>query len=228
MLGLFTDYDGTLVPPELVYGGEPDVEVLDALRELAKYVKLAIVTTKDCEFVERRIPFAHGYGCINGIEVKAGGYVAEANDVRGGLEELASSIGGRVYRKFTSSGKLAGITVDWRDAGSPPAGLREFLARAESVGFRVVRYKQHPFVDVYASSRDKGDAVRLLKALLGVSYVVYLGDSENDLPAWRLADVKILVRHNYNNHLGEGLIPIPQRELANYLREVAKNAAAGI
>ncbi|MFP3251666.1 MAG: hypothetical protein RXO32_08085 [Thermoproteus sp.] len=37
--------------------------------------------------------------------------------------------------------------------------------------------------------------MRLLKALLGVGHVAYMGDSENDLPAWREADVKILARH---------------------------------
>ncbi|MFN3805508.1 MAG: hydrolase, partial [Pyrobaculum sp.] len=127
--------------------------------------------------------------------------------------------------------KLAGVTVDWRDVGSPPAGLEEALARAESMGFVVVRYRRHPFADIYASRRDKGDAVRLLKALLGVTHVVYLGDSENDLPAWRLADVKILVRHKYNAHLREG-IPVRQEELHKYLREVLQavksHAAAGI
>jgi len=39
--------------------------------------------------------------------------------------------------------------------------------------------------------------VRLLKAFLGVGHVAYMGDSENDLPAWREADVKILARHGY-------------------------------
>lgn len=232
MLGVFTDYDGTLVPPELVYGEGPGEELSDVLKELSKYVKLAIVTTKDCDFIKSRVPYAHGYGCINGVEVIAGGYVAEADDIREGLRDLASSLSGRVYEKYTHSGRLAGVTVDWRDVGSPPAWLEEALAKAESMGLKVVRYRRHPFVDIYASSRDKGDAVRLLKALLGVTYVVYMGDSENDMPAWRLADVKILVRHEYNAHLREGLISIPQGELVNYLREVLQavksHAAAGI
>jgi hypothetical protein len=71
---------------------------------------------------------------------------------------------------------------------------------------------------------DKGEAVRLLKALLGVRHVVYMGDSENDLPAWREADVKLLIRHSLNHSLHvPGTIPIKYEDLPHYLEEVIHN-----
>jgi hypothetical protein len=71
---------------------------------------------------------------------------------------------------------------------------------------------------------DKGDAVRLLKALLGVGHVAYMGDSENDPPAWREADVKILARHGLNRglHVPEAM-PMRHEDLP-HLEEMMKNS----
>ena len=90
----------------------------------------------------------------------------------------------------------------------------------------MLRYPRHPFVDIYGAEVDKGEAVRLLKALLGVKHVVYMGDSENDIPAWREADVKILVRHGLNSGFRfDGAIPVSYEELPTYLSQVAENIA---
>ena len=66
--------------------------------------------------------------------------------------------------------------------------------------------------------------MRLLKALLGVGHVAYTGDSENDLPAWRKADVKILARHGLNRglHVPEAM-PMRYEDLPHYLEEMMKN-----
>lgn len=224
-MGVFADYDGTLVPPEAARSARgPPEEVDAALRGLARYVKLAVVTSKSCSFIKPRVPYAHGFACINGAEVVAGGYVAVAEDISRELERLLPlfrRLDAYVEEKWTATGVLAGVTIDWREGGVPPSGLEEVLREAESRGLYVLRYARHPFVDVYASRRDKGDAVRVLKGLLGVEHVVYLGDSENDVPAWSLADVKILVKHRYNSHLAsKDLIPIPIQDLPHYLQEV--------
>jgi len=67
--------------------------------------------------------------------------------------------------------------------------------------------------------------VRLLKALLGVGHVAYMGDGENDLPAWREADVKILARHGLNRglHVPEAM-PMRYEDLPHYLEEMMKNS----
>jgi len=226
-IALFTDLDGTLTPPERGRGELPR-EVDEALQELAKLIPVAIVTTKECSLAAARVPYAAAYACINGAEVKAGGYVAVAEDLNpetlAHVAKAAERLDAYVEVKRTTFGSLAGLTIDWRGVGRPPAGLDAVVAEAERRGLTVLKYGGHPFVDIYATRRDKGDAVRLLKAFLGVSHVVYMGDSENDIPAWKAADIKIVVRHRYNAHLSaEGAIPIPQEELPNYLRQVANN-----
>jgi HAD superfamily hydrolase (TIGR01484 family) len=223
-----TDYDGTFTDPDSP--DEPLTEALNALRDLAEVVPVAVVTTKECAYVEGKVPFAKAYACVNGIELKAGGYVAVAEDLRSwALEAMRArleALGAQLKR--TSRGELAGAAIDWRRRPGPPEGLAEVLAEAERLGLSVVKYSGHPFVDIYASKKNKGDAVRALRALLGVNYVVYIGDSENDVPAWLAADVRIVVRHKYNKALDlEGLVPIPQEGLAAYLREVVKGLRAG-
>lgn len=230
-IALFADFDGTLVPPEMVRR-DPSLPLeLDlALRELSHKIPLAIVTTKECKFVQPLVPYAKAYACINGIEVRAAGYVAVAEELKSAeLERLLASakrLDAIVEAKRTWDGRLAGITVDWRERGDPPEGLEEVLAEAERLGLKTLRYARHPLVDIYGADKNKGDAVRLLKALLGVDYAVYIGDSENDLPAWAEADVRIIVRHSLNKDLVvEGAVPVAYEELPRYIRRVLSNMA---
>lgn len=209
-------------------GGRLPWELDAALRELAAAVPVAVVTSKDCRFAAERVPYAAAYACITGIEVRAGGYVAVAEDLRaealGRVLERAVGLDAFVEAKRTGDGRLAGVTVDWRESGVRPAGLDDVLAEAERAGLMVLRYSGHPFADIYASWRNKGDAVRLLKALLGVSHVAYMGDSENDLPAWREADVRIVVRHRLNKGLEvAGAVAGPYDDLPAHLRQLLCN-----
>jgi HAD superfamily hydrolase (TIGR01484 family) len=228
-IALFTDLDGTLIPPELVRSRSEVPPPLDAaLKRLAELVPVAVVTTKDCDFAARAVPYATAYACINGIEVRAGRYVAVARGLNtAAVEEVykaASGLEAYVEAKRTWNGELAGVTVDWRGRDTPPRGLEEVLQLAQRLGLKILRYSRHPFADIYGADVDKGEAVRLLKALLGVRHVVYMGDSENDLPAWREADVKLLIRHSLSHSLRvPGTIPIKYEDLPNYLEEVIHN-----
>jgi hydroxymethylpyrimidine pyrophosphatase-like HAD family hydrolase len=228
-IALFTDLDGTLIPPELVRPRPQVPPQLDqTLRRLAELIPVAVVTTKDCEFASRAVPYAAAYACINGIEVRAGEYVAVARDVKFETVEeayrAALGLDAYVEPKRVWGGRLAGFTVDWRERGTPPRGLEDVLQLAGRLGLKVLRYARRPLADVYGAGADKGSAVRLLKAFLGVRYIVYVGDSENDLPAWREADVKILVRHSLNCDLRvDGAIPVSYQELPVYLAQVAEN-----
>jgi len=230
-IALFTDLDGTLIPPEFVrLRPEVPPPLGEVLRRLAGLIPVAVVTTKDCDFASRVVPFAAAYACINGVEVRAGRYVAVVRDVRfEAMEEVykaALGLDAYVEAKRMWGGRVAGVTVDWRGRGAPPRGLEEVVQLAGQLGLKVLKYSRHPLVDIYGAEVDKGEAVRLLKALLGVKHVVYMGDSENDIPAWREADVKILIRHGLNSQFYvNGAVPIRFEELPGYLEEVVSNIA---
>ena len=61
----------------------------------------------------------------------------------------------------------------------------------------VQTYSDHPFIDIYSTRLDKGQAIDAIFHLLNLSKeqkVLYLGDSENDNSAFRKADLSIGIR----------------------------------
>lgn len=110
-----------------------------------------------------------------------------------------------VERKFTLDGYLAGITFDWRNqydwskySNSVPAYLREVLSRPPyclSPPLNLQSYSSHPFVDVYTAECDKGMGfdciVEELHYAKTMGNILYLGDSENDNPAFMKADISV-------------------------------------
>jgi hypothetical protein len=58
-------------------------------------------------------------------------------------------------------------------------------------------YASHPFLDIYGAECDKGIAFDNVLSQLdkkGRTNIVYLGDSENDNPAFRKSDISIGIR----------------------------------
>lgn len=126
------------------------------------------------------------------------------------LNHLAEDVASRfpeidIERKYTLDGSLAGVTFDWRSqkdwtkySFSLPAYIKEDMLLHEPYRFfHLQTYKSHPFVDVYAAECNKGvgfDCIveeLLLRYPQGVGDILYLGDSENDNPAFRKASLSV-------------------------------------
>ena len=115
-----------------------------------------------------------------------------------------------IDRKYISNNQiLAGITIDWRHLQdwesfkktSEPL-LKKAIEKQQKLSFNgntlyTQTYATHPFIDVYAVKCDKGMAFDNIAS--EISYVkgkghkitMYLGDSENDNPAFKKSDVSI-------------------------------------
>jgi len=109
--------------------------------------------------------------------------------------------------KHTTNGMLAGLTVDWRhlsDWSYLGEAMRHYIARTTTTlrkapvpaDVYVQEYSTHPFLDIYCTECNKGQAFDIVVSELahvGVesSGVLYLGDSENDNPAFRKAGISI-------------------------------------
>lgn len=114
-----------------------------------------------------------------------------------------------VERKFiTNNDTLAGITIDWRQLRdwksfkkiSEPL-LKKTITKQRKLSFNsntlyTQTYTTHPFIDVYAVKCNKGMAFdhvtsEIPQAKHKRHKVLYLGDSENDNPAFRRADISV-------------------------------------
>jgi HAD superfamily hydrolase (TIGR01484 family) len=136
------------------------------------------------------------------------------------LSQLAEDIASlfdkvSIEHKFTIYNKiLAGITVDWRNVDdweffkikSEQELMMTITEKQRKLGrqdrpdrIHIQTYATHPFIDIYAAKCDKGIAYESILSQISHGErnghgIIYLGDSENDNPAFRKADVSIGVR----------------------------------
>jgi HAD superfamily hydrolase (TIGR01484 family) len=115
-----------------------------------------------------------------------------------------------IERKFTLDGFLAGVTFDWRNqkddwtkySALVPNHVRKLLFSSSSSSssyppptLNLQVYASHPFVDVYAVECDKGMGfdciVKVLSYHSTMGSILYLGDSENDNPAFGKAGISV-------------------------------------
>lgn len=110
-----------------------------------------------------------------------------------------------VEKKRTWDGLIAGITVDWReneDWDKPRKAIETYVQKLassrkkSSQPLHIKTYSSHPFIDVYATKCDKGGGFKDVLAEIerDEGQILYLGDSENDNPAFGLADISIGIK----------------------------------
>ncbi|MEM3830748.1 MAG: hypothetical protein QXS89_00890 [Sulfolobales archaeon] len=213
VIGFFFDFDGTLAPldrrREDLRVSEDNVKMLEILRE--KGFRTAVISSKDCGFLRSKIPVnLDGMACIYALEIRGGGYVVvdeksverESNEKIQKILSMLKALENQVTLEIKKvlDAYVGGIGIDWRFSGGRPSEIDSIIDLARSLGLKIYEYKYYPFLDIYTSYREKDWSVKILRTLLGVDKIVYLGDSENDLKAFEEADVRVLVRHKYNKH----------------------------
>ena len=147
-----------------------------------------------------------------------------------------------VERKYTSDGILAGLTIDWRhhlyDGWSYyRREINHFLSRIAAnlkkapvpVDIYLQKYNMHPFVDIYSIDCNKGIAFDTVLSKLGYISIdskdtMYLGDSENDNPAFRRAGISIGIRSDarVNPKLACSYF-LDYKRLSHFLMKLRKN-----
>jgi hydroxymethylpyrimidine pyrophosphatase-like HAD family hydrolase len=243
---ILSDYDGTLSPTNLNSGSKTrsltnySKKKLDrTLWDISNKKTIAIVSTKDFNFLHDRTRFANIICCMMSIETVVLKHVESDicyknncvqkimlnadHEILGRNYQKLVSITDRVsmkfkdvsiYRKVTHNGNLlGGITIDWRalhDWNSIRNEIEQEVFKtineintntSESPLF-VERYASHPFIDVFSAMCSKEIAYDNISKIIHDSNgpkfrngnILYLGDSENDNPAFRKADVSIGVR----------------------------------
>jgi hydroxymethylpyrimidine pyrophosphatase-like HAD family hydrolase len=230
---LLSDYDGTLAPEDVTLesSGVPE-EIGDSLLWLSSSLPIAIVTSKDHDFIRPRTPFARAWACVSGLEiVLSDGRTFAAPETGGRLLEglkyarRHDSLGLTFELKRSTSKHLLAFSIDWRRVSTPPNTFVETTTAALTrMGLTVAYDPARPYVDVFGTRPDKGRAVRELRRLLAVSgNVLFLGDSMADNPAFEEADLAICVAHGQSlDGIRAGYV-IRQEELPGFLRSFAED-----
>jgi HAD superfamily hydrolase (TIGR01484 family) len=234
---IVSDYDGTLVPTAHVKNTSTNAiptELEEILGNIFAEIPVSIISTKDFEFLSKKVTFARVLSCIMGIETlvlttHSFPRIIEKRILHADLaalqmnskvlEAIAEEVTSHrefsdliVEHKHTSEGILAGLTVDWRhhlidDWSYYKEAINNLISRMVAnlkkppvpIDVYVQKYSTHPFVDIYSAECNKGmafDTVISERTNISVDgkAVLYLGDSENDNPAFRKAGISIGIR----------------------------------
>ena len=149
---------------------------------------------------------------------------------------------------------LGGITLDWRHNSNWTVNKEKYKEIVKESVYNILNsahqkedriskekssiytqhlfiqeYSTHPFIDVYVTKLNKGGAfdsvVSKLYEIMNIKgKIIYLGDSENDNPAFRKADISIGV--NSDNRLNPTLdctYSIKYENLSIFLRRLVDN-----
>jgi HAD superfamily hydrolase (TIGR01484 family) len=242
---ILSDYDGTLSPTAFFNPNDKTARIANyqsqtgldrILWEISSKRPIALVSTKDFNFLHDRTRFARILSCMMGIETIIQQHIGSATtcyknrSVQNSmlnvdfkilsknskkLESIIDTISLKfknliIYRKLTFRGNLlAGITFDWRDLDDWYSIKKKIERSVLKVSNEindsseyplfVQRYSSHPFVDIFSTMCSKGMAYDNICKIIENSNdhkfekknILYLGDSENDNPAFRKADLSI-------------------------------------
>jgi len=243
---ILSDYDGTLSPTTYINSGDKTVRLANyrsqmeldrILWEISSKRTIAIVSTKDFNFLHNRTRFAKILSCMMSIETILKDFgsapcyknscvqksmlnvdfkILSKNSKK--VESIIDRVSLKfkdvtIYRKLTfKRNLLGGVTIDWRhldDWVSIKKKIEENISRisneindSSEYPLFVQTYSSHPFVDIYSTVCSKGMAYNNVCKIIHNSNVdkiknkkiLYLGDSENDNPAFAKADVSIGVK----------------------------------
>ncbi len=244
---ILSDYDGTLSPTTYLNSDNKSQDLTNyskkkldrVLWEISNKKTIAIVSTKDFNFLHDRTKFANIISCMMSIETIVLKHIEsdicyKNNSVQKSILNTDAEILSRnyqklvsitdrismkfkdvpIYRKVTHKGNLlGGITIDWRSLHEWNSirneieqevfkTIDEINTNTSESSLFVQRYASHPFIDVYSAVCSKEIAYDNISKIIHDSNgpkfrngnILYLGDSENDNPAFRKADVSVGVK----------------------------------
>jgi HAD superfamily hydrolase (TIGR01484 family) len=230
---ILADYDGTLAPINVSREqSKPSKELLEALKQSSEKVILGVISMKDYWFLKNRIPFAHTYGCIGGLEIITRKKAFIRKPAASKLEIIKkfydyvnehhekSCI--KIEIKKLINKKIAGLSLDWRNCQEIPPIIQHLKNTAKHFNLHTINYNE-PFIDIIPIEPNKGTAVKFIKQLFKIKGpILYLGDSTLDNPAFKTADISIGVISHNDPKLLEAQFLIDFKDVPKLLKHLIK------
>jgi trehalose-phosphatase len=234
---IFLDYDGTISPLNVLrFESKVSSENMAVLHQISRRIPVAIITTKDLEFVIKRTPFAHAWVGLGGLEIKIGDVVTRASCLRKMTTHITTALkyakgfSGNdliIEEKRDSEGATVAFSVDWRQAlnrcNAEERALK-IISYCETLPIVSIKYAGQPFFDVFPCPVNKGKALLRLKQKLGLrNGILYMGDSSVDNAAFEAADIAVGVIHEEtpDNLVCEYYVKF--EDVATFLQGLLKN-----
>ncbi len=203
LAAFFSDYDGTLAPETLPRDESViPTSVEKVLRKISGRIPVAIVTSKDFDFIYPRTSFAQAWACVCGLEIRLANGRTISSKISPHMETVLRRLDNEeckslfIETKRDVKGRLLGISIDWTKAKKPAGETLAWIKGLSRGGMHVDYDRFHTFIDVFAGRPDKGRSLKELKRLLEVEgAVMFIGDSPLDNSAFKEADLSVGVSH---------------------------------
>jgi HAD superfamily hydrolase (TIGR01484 family) len=236
---IFSDYDGTLSFFDVNRDNALiPLPLYETVRRISKIVPLCVISTKTIGYLEQKMDFCSAIVGIGGLEYKINDRI-NATRVpaykKKSLELMfnyalstTNSMNGIILEeKRTTVNELLGFTVDWRlseNWNHYRNAMNPLIQKATKEGLAVITYRDHPFFDVYVTKPDKGKALQRLKRELKIKdKILYLGDSENDNPAFEKSDISIGITRKEVKPLLKCKYLLHHKKLNLFLKRLIQN-----
>ncbi len=203
LAAFFSDYDGTLAPDTLPRDESAiPTGVERILRTISRRIPVAIITSKDFDFIYPRTSFAEAWACVCGLEIRLANGRTVSSKISPYLERVLRHLENEeckdlfIETKRDFRGRLLGISIDWTKAKKPTGETIAWIKGLSRERMHVNYDRFDTFIDVFAGRPDKGRSLKELKRLLEVEgAVMFVGDSPLDNSAFKEADLSVGVSH---------------------------------
>ena len=207
---LVVTYHGVLAPPLTPrIRAVPDIAILDLLDLLRKrrLVRIVVVAFKSFNTIHRTAERFDAAVCCNGCEIITPDTIVvprRAEEYTHKVVEVSRYLRGvndvTVEFRRTRFGDTVGLSIEWDTEISPSSRESVELVKklASSKGLVVISDERAKFVEIFAPICNRSASLQILRKLLDLRKVAYVGDSAIDNEAFRLSDVSIAIRHPLN------------------------------
>ncbi len=237
---LVVSYHGVIVPPVVPrFRALPDEGVIDLLTQLRKKYRVILVSFRSYSAIYKTADAFDASICCNGCEIvtpediivprKTEEYTHMVLDV---FRKLRDAPDVTIELRKTRFGDAVGLSIEWNGRLSSSAqdliygvvGQVSQRRGATSRCLTVYADLSSSYIEIFAPICRRARALEILKKLMDLGKVAYIGEGLIDNEVLRSVDVPIAVVHDLNKDRADQIFAkykVPRSELLYVLKRLA-------